>query len=518
MLNSLKEKLQSLKVFISNHKIYKHHLLFLLILIFEIFKTFNKQSIFKSVFNCHLFFLILLVTDCYPLATFMILLYQAFEVVSYYFCQKPTSLQVINSIDFKWAIHYHPSTFVLGFFVFIVFVIISYYRCGIPRNEEMKNFSFVISKPIIFTMLFVFMLNCIYGYYPLILNTNYFAPDKEDFFSKIENFYEAEMHVSFKNPQKKKNLIIIEMESCEKDILGRFNTKFNKTMPFISSLTKNTTYVDFVGSSMYTEWSVAAMFASQCGFPLITGKRNQGEFQLYKGHRCFGDFLNKLGYNLYSVETGHFVGNFARHLRMHHWQTEDITKHGFKYDMDTFRHVVSDVFPKLKEPFILHISNTDTHPFPGFYVDPRCKKRVPDYPFPLQSFDCFDQILEEFYNSFKQSKFINNTEMIAFSDHVLMHKYKISGIEKDLKERSLNILIPTRPKKLIQKKASIYDLTPTFFDLIDVDYSPEFPFGKSILSNDIGTGVNKTYAKYIYDFFSQGKFYFGDAQYKPRIL
>ena len=75
---------------------------------------------------------------------------------------------------------------------------------------------------------------------------------------------------------------------------------------------------------------------------------------------------------------------------------------------------------------------------------------------------------------------------------------------KDLgfENRSLTVMIPTRPKKMISKKATIYDIGPTFLDLIGVEIDPPFIFGESLLSNKIGMGVNATFVKYLYEYFN----------------
>ena len=90
--------------------------------------------------------------------------------------------------------------------------------------------------------------------------------------------------------------------------------------------------------------------------------------------------------------------------------------------------------------------------------------------------------------------------MIAFSDHLLMIRFKEMGILKERSQRSLNIIIPTRPKHLIEKKVSIYDLTPTFLDLLDIEYSPKFIFGESLLSNKVGSGISLKWIQYSHFF------------------
>lgn len=58
-------------------------------------------------------------------------------------------------------------------------------------------------------------------------------------------------------------------------------------------------------------------------------------------------------------------------------------------------------------------------------------------------------------------------------------------------------------RNAITKKTSIYDIAPTYMKLVGIkDYSPQFPFCKSIFSSKIGNVPNNRHFKFIYDFFS----------------
>jgi phosphoglycerol transferase MdoB-like AlkP superfamily enzyme len=183
----------------------------------------------------------------------------------------------------------------------------------------------------------------------------------------------------------------------------------------------------------------------------------------------------------------------------------DVRNHGFRQDWDMFEFLEKELsknFSKTgSQPFVLHIANADTHPFPQYYTDPRCSDRVPDYPPILRSFDCLDQILERFLESFRKLSIANHTEIFIYGDHLVMpgaHK-RTSLFEP----RYMLALIPFTDQQVISKKTTVYDFAPTLLDLIEVDPFPNFPFGRSFFNPKPGLFPDFTHFKFIYDFFRE---------------
>lgn len=474
-------------------------ILYSVILLLEIFKLFHGEKIDKFIIDALLFINMLLCSQfLIGVSAFLILVYQGFDVVCYNYYSEGINHQFIMNLDIRFAFLHLSSLFSI-----CVLVILSLIFAFLPiKGIKIKKMSILslFSMSMFLILLFPFGVKVYTCYNPLksideFIGLSY--EQKKYIFERLDKFYETEMTASFINNSAKRNIIMMEVESMEKGTLGIFNSKYKEQMPFMSQLYMNSTSIEYVPKSPFSDWSVASLFATQCNLPLMVSNPNaQGYFHLYKKHRCIGDYLRILGYNLLSVETGFFVGNFAKHLKMHHWKVYDKITYR---DTETFQYIIKHVFPKLSEPFALHISNTDTHHYPNFKVDKRCKIRVPKYPIALQCFDCFDQIFEKFYKEFQKSKFARNTELIIYSDHPLLSSVKNMGIDN----RSLTIIIPTRPKKIIAKKASIYDITPTFLDLIGVKIEPPFIFGESLLSDKIGIGINTTFVKYLYEYYDK---------------
>lgn len=149
------------------------------------------------------------------------------------------------------------------------------------------------------------------------------------------------------------------------------------------------------------------------------------------------------------------------------------------------------------QPFALHIATTDTHPvYPSLHK--KCKLRVPpNYMITLKEFDCYDQVMEEFFNKFEQLGLHKNTVVIIYGDHPMMW---LNGL-KVVEPRYLPIIIPYREVIEINRSISIYDLSHTIFDLLELDFSPKFPFGASLFGKTQGTVPKQDDFRFLFSLF-----------------
>jgi phosphoglycerol transferase MdoB-like AlkP superfamily enzyme len=205
-----------------------------------------------------------------------------------------------------------------------------------------------------------------------------------------------------------------------------------------------------------------------------------------------------------SILTGRFTGGFKTCLEMHKWNVSDIEDHGIRWDWDMTNYLLKSVIPsleKMKEPWVFHWATIDTHPLPRFHVDRRCKNRVPGYGTLLRSFDCMDQMVEKLMAGLTTAQFWNRTEVIMYGDHTLLGKL---GNRKMVGKRNMAMMLPTRPKGVVEKKMTIYDLGPTIMEILGVEYSPAFPFGVSMFSDEEGMLVEGKALDEILEFFQSG--------------
>lgn len=162
-----------------------------------------------------------------------------------------------------------------------------------------------------------------------------------DAMKEITDYFKKPLRVNITKP--KKNIIYILPESFERQTLGEFNTYARKSMPFVSSLTKNGLFIPNIEVPHYAGWSIAAIFLSQCGIPMLNridgGQNSEFIVKFEKNFKCFGDIMRMLGYS----GVGMYVGNsyfegIERLLRTHGYvEFYDGPKGGLVHDQDMMK-------------------------------------------------------------------------------------------------------------------------------------------------------------------------------------
>jgi phosphoglycerol transferase MdoB-like AlkP superfamily enzyme len=93
-----------------------------------------------------------------------------------------------------------------------------------------------------------------------------------------------------------------------------------------------------------------------------------------------------------------------------------------------------------------------------------------------------------------------NTEVVIYGDHLTMGNMK--GLMAG--PRNLTMFMPLRMQDSKWRRAqfgktmSYYDLAPTIMDLLEIDYSPRFPFGESLLGETAGRTPSIADMQFIY--------------------
>ncbi|OHT17581.1 hypothetical protein TRFO_00830 [Tritrichomonas foetus] len=473
--------------------------------VFEIIKLSYGQPIIETAMKLFFFFTVLV--TFYKVAnpiSVLIFTYEMFEGASWIFTHSGFNVQVLMAIDLNWCYEHHFSL-IIGLLFLVAFVLtLSFSPCFNKKYRliSVHRYSITVITMLIFIYPFI---TTFYSYlFPFDEMDELPPAAKKLFFRNLESFFNEPIHIE---SDKTTNLIILEVESLEQQLLGRFNKFYPKSLPFLSNLSKRGVFVEKMESQRYTTWSVASLFTAQCNMPLLmtpTARYNSAKFHMLDQHRCVGDYLSKAGFNLVSYLCNIFIGHFKEHLQKHNWKVRDFNDHGYRLDWELFDYIGDNVIPNLtkkeNQPFVLHIANADTHPFPRWIVDKRCESRVPDYPVMLQSFDCVDQILEKFLTKVEKSGILKNTEVVIYGDHILMGSlWKGAHI---LEPRYITLMLPYRNEQLITKVTSIYDLAPTFMDLVHAEYSPHFPFGMPLFSKHPGVVPSGAHLRFIYEYFS----------------
>jgi phosphoglycerol transferase MdoB-like AlkP superfamily enzyme len=307
-----------------------------------------------------------------------------------------------------------------------------------------------------------------------------------------------------------RNVILIQVESMELSYIGKYNKRYPKSMPFLSSIADSQAHFTGFASQPYTAWTAAGLLVTQCGFPQVMPNVN---YHIRAGQRltlfarlpCVPDFLKRLGYHLMTYSTGSlgFMG-VSSFLREHGYSIRDKWVHHANTDDALFNLLANSVLPSLRDraqwPFCLLIMNEDTHV--PFRLGKQCRDYLAqeDYPWVYRSFTCLDQHLERFMDAFHKLDFAKSTEVFIYADHLSMGNVApVLGAE-----RNLTLFVPLRPQDAKWQRGfrkpilTYYDLPPTILSLLGVEYDPPFPFGADVFGPHVGRYPSEEDLKLIY--------------------
>jgi phosphoglycerol transferase MdoB-like AlkP superfamily enzyme len=269
-------------------------------------------------------------------------------------------------------------------------------------------------------------------------------------------------------------------------------------MPFMSGLARTATIADNLTSQPYTTWTAAGSFLTRCGFPQIIRDPMYWENRKYAHITqmdrlpCYSDFLKLAGYDLYSYHVGSTqIMGIKAFFKSRGYQTFDVSDHSMSQDWDLVDFVLGklpEIMKRSREterPFVLDLITENMHPPYG--IDQRCEIGfTQEFPRELKSASCFDQVFERFVKGLGELNISGqNAEMVVHSDHICWGEHP--GIYD---ERKLVVLFPFRKKQRISKPGTYYDIPPTVLDILNISYTPEFAFGKSLFDEEVGQYPN----------------------------
>lgn len=338
----------------------------------------------------------------------------------------------------------------------LTFIVINY------TNTKTK---IVLSAMLLMFTIFVFS---ILEY--VIYNISY-----SDFYEK--NYKHAE-NIIF--PKTKRNLIIIYLESMERDYKGQ------KTKPFLDSLEKNNISFDGFKQLDSTNATIGAHFGSLCGLPLKKVLSTNDLINFFPDILCVPDILNSNGYYTSYLKAADVKFSEAGHLASQHSfdnikgyleLKDDLLKKFDKINGNYFGglsdrilfEAAKDELNRLKQPFLLVLTTLDMHGVPDYFVDEHCNKTFDDV---RDAVRCVDKNVESFLMWLKKQKFYENTTIILVGDHI--------GNRSSKNAQIFNVFINT-PENLKPQKHrwTTYDLAPTILESIGVK-TPSLGMGRSL--------------------------------------
>lgn len=342
-------------------------------------------------------------------------------------------------------------------FTFIIFAIQKAVLSGITkkyihefyRKRTAENTSEFIAK--LLTQLRKAFLN----FLPisLVIIATVILTSKLAIWSYLKNYEESEFFENFyieprsiESPQKKKNLVLIYVESLENGfsntaIMGKDSLSPLKI--FSSTTYKFSNYLQTYG----TGWTIAGIVSTQCGIPLKTLATFDGNSQGEKlkkflpGAICLGDILSSDGYTNIFLQggslafsgTGKFFSQhgYSRLLGKEDWQKmgdQNFNAWGL-YDDQLFQYAKDelDALEKAGKPYNLTLSTIDTHA-PHGHISPTCKKYgVVDY---KGIVNCTASLTADFINYMKKKGYLDNTVVVVLGDHLAMRVPVYDQLEK----------------------------------------------------------------------------------------
>ncbi len=322
----------------------------------------------------------------------------------------------------------------------------------------------------------------------------------EDVFSRL---YVTPDIRYYKEPAKKRNIVLIYVESLEYGI--RNQGHFNPLAPIdaIDGLSINKFH-----QAPGTGWSIAGMVASQCSLPLKPFYGNNvSKFATNKflPHAiCLGDVLNHFGYHqIFMVGPDLKFAGMDKFYSSHKFDeiygrdelkgmqkiNSEFKGWGGGANDDVLLEMAFEVIKPLKgnnKPFNLTIITTDNHA-PNGIPSPNCKEEEIKAGY-LGTFTCTSKFVAKFINQIMMDKDLNDTDIVVMGDHLFMaNSQQVKAFPKD---RYIYFKYITRNYRsdFGQLEMTHFDVAPTILNGLGIiDHQKRFGLGRSLFSNEIDT-------------------------------
>jgi phosphoglycerol transferase len=335
-----------------------------------------------------------------------------------------------------------------------------------------------------------------------------FIMSKSNIFSFIERqfeppslFYEKNYidpgKLTFRFPEKKRNLIVIFIESLETGFLninqgGAFSEDLIGEVTLLAQNNINFSHTNFIGGGhqVYgTGWTIAGIVSAYTGIPLTLPFGNDWNKLAFflPSITGIGDILVKNGYSSYFIlgSDSKFAGRdkyFKTHGNTVIWDYSYFHDEGYidkdyrvwwgfedrkLYDFAKFK---LSVISTNEAPFFFTLLTADTHIADGYLDDLAEKKYTSRYKNVLAD---MSRQLFDFINWIQQQEFYKNTTIVILGDHLYMDTAVFQREQKNMDRRPLNIFINSELKidHTKNREFTHFDLFPAILDSIGIEYN-----------------------------------------------
>ena len=326
----------------------------------------------------------------------------------------------------------------------------------------------------------------------------------------IETNYVDPNDVSLTFPEKKRNLIVLYLESMEmtyadKENGGGFDENYIPQLTKLSEENENfsgsNAVLNGARSTNATTWTMAGIFASTCGLPLLTSiDANSMDTQTtyFKNATVLGDILEDEGYQqvfacgsdatfagrkLYFTEHG----NYAIHDLNYRKEMGELPEDyyvwwGFE-DEKLIEYAKEDLteLASSDQPFNYTMLTVDTH-FEDGYVCDLCQDLHDGNQYG-NVISCSDKQVSEFVSWIQQQDWYDNTTIVITGDHPTMDSDFCDPVSSDYTRRVYTTYInadPIENNSEGERQYTTLDTFPTTLAAMGVD----------IEGNHLGLGTN----------------------------
>ena len=320
-----------------------------------------------------------------------------------------------------------------------------------------------------------------------------------------EKYYVNTNSVNIKAPKKKRNLIIIYLESMEsslfsKDNGGTFKESIIPELEEIALSNTNFSNTDKLGGSYtltLTSFTMSSLTASTTGTPinikLFDGYSNKKPFM--ENVKSLGNVLADNGYNLELMQGSEkkfgALDLYAKYNGDYKVYDDNTAKEKGLIDKDYFvwwgmedkkvldfskEEIIN--LSKEENPFAFILFTMDTH-FKDGYLDPSCEDNYDEHL--ASTYSCSSRMINDYLKWISEQDFYKDTTIILLGDHQVMQDSFYKNY-KDYKRTNYNVIINgvKEPKYTKNREYSMFDMYPTILSSI----------GFEIEGNKLGFGVD----------------------------
>ena len=316
-----------------------------------------------------------------------------------------------------------------------------------------------------------------------------------------QNEYVDPQSVEIQDPDKKRNVIIIYLESMETTREnGRSGTDYTPKLTDLAANNISFSDKDGVGGTSQlnaTNWTMATLFATSTGLPWAFKPGEKFEDGFACNAYGIGDFLNEKDYNqeflcgsdirfayrdkFFDAHGGYKIFDYYTALEKGDVKAEDYVWWGLEDRMlyEIAKREITELADKGK-PFNFTMLTVDTHPIGGY----RCELCGDKYENQTANvLACADNQIYSFVEWLREQPFFENTTVVITGDHLRSDTRIYGGVDKS-KRKVYNCFINSvvSADSAITKNRTFtsLDMFPTILTAM----------GYKIEGNRLGMGVN----------------------------